>query len=121
MMNTEEDVSMSQLLEDDSANDAQTILGEHLINMILAGEPIETVRGIIETGAPLWYQNVSEGMSPLHAAAYAQNSEIVRYLIDEGAIWNAGKGAALSSRFYLSKDSGQLQKHCRRHCLVFQR
>ncbi|KAG6832595.1 hypothetical protein H0H92_014431 [Tricholoma furcatifolium] len=64
-------------------------LGETLIASILADETIENLQALIEAGAPLWYQNEAEGMSPLHAAAYMQNPELVKLLIDHGAIWNA--------------------------------
>lgn len=70
--------------------DALTVLGEHLINSILDEEPIGTVQSIIDNGAPLWYQNTAEGASPLHAAAYMQNEELVKLLIKDGAVWNAG-------------------------------
>lgn len=66
-------------------------LGEKLINSILADEQIETIINLIDSDVPLWYQNDAEGMSPLHAAAYQQNKELAKLLIDRGAVWNAGK------------------------------
>ncbi|KAJ3928247.1 MAG: arginine methyl transferase [Lentinula lateritia] len=66
-----------------------TQLGEYLIESILRGESIDAIKHIVQEGAPLWYQTESEGMSALHAAAYMQNTELVQYLIDEGAIWNS--------------------------------
>lgn len=74
----------------DSEVEAATVLGEHLIESILQEEPIEIIRELIAAGAPLWYQNETEGTSPLHAAAYVQNKDLVRLLIEEGAVWNAG-------------------------------
>ncbi|KAJ3803006.1 arginine methyl transferase [Lentinula aff. detonsa] len=68
-----------------------TRLGEYLIDSILHGESFDAIKRIVLEGAPLWYQNESEGMSALHAAAYVQNPELVQFLIDEGAIWNSGK------------------------------
>ncbi|KAF8070492.1 S-adenosyl-L-methionine-dependent methyltransferase [Lyophyllum atratum] len=68
---------------------ALTSLGEHLIDSIIADEPIETIKAIIDSDAPLWYQNSAEGMSPLHASAYMQNAELARILIERGALWNA--------------------------------
>jgi protein arginine N-methyltransferase 2 len=76
---------------DDGEIDQLSNLGEHLINAILTDEPRETVLQIIESNAPLWYQNEAEGMSALHAAAYRQNKELVKLLIERGAVWNAGK------------------------------
>ncbi|KAG6841891.1 hypothetical protein C0991_005621 [Blastosporella zonata] len=66
-----------------------TDLGELLVASIISDEPIEAVQAIIDSGAPLWYQNDAEGMSALHAAAYMQNTELVKMLIAQGAIWNA--------------------------------
>ena len=70
--------------------DVSTVLGEHLINAILENASVETVKDILKSGAPVWYQNEEEGMSPLHAAAYVQNEELVTMLIEKGAVWNAG-------------------------------
>jgi type IV protein arginine methyltransferase len=69
-----------------------TSLGVKLINAILEHEPLGNIKNLIDAGAPLWYQDEAEGMSPLHAAAHAdgQNEELVKFLIDEGAVWNAG-------------------------------
>jgi len=66
-----------------------TRLGDQLINSILAEEPLDTIKQLIESGAPLWYQNDLEGISCLHAAAYVQNQELVKLLIEGGAVWNA--------------------------------
>ncbi|KAH0589068.1 hypothetical protein H2248_004840 [Termitomyces sp. 'cryptogamus'] len=76
---------------DISSDDVQVLsdLGELLIATILADEPIAAIKTIIEKGAPLWYQDAVEGMSALHAAAYMQNTELVKILIDHGAVWNA--------------------------------
>lgn len=64
-------------------------LGEHLIDSILADESTDVILKIIESNAPVWYQN-SEGMSALHAAAYRQRPEVAKALLEQGAIWNAG-------------------------------
>ncbi|KAF8973226.1 arginine methyl transferase [Flammula alnicola] len=68
---------------------AATELGEDLINKILNNEPIEAISAALDSGSPVWYQNASEGMSPLHAAAYVQNLDVVKLLIAKGAVWNA--------------------------------
>jgi protein arginine N-methyltransferase 2 len=75
--------------DDDSEIIILTELGTTLINAILEKEPISNVRELIDAGAPLWYQN-EEGTSVLHAAVYGENEQLVRLLIEEGAIWNAG-------------------------------
>lgn len=78
--------------EDIGLDDVQALsnLGDLLITSIIADEPIHVIKTIIEGGAPLWYQDAAEGMSALHAAAYMQNAELVKTLIEHGAIWNAG-------------------------------
>jgi len=65
-------------------------LGEELINSVLKNDPTPVIKSLIETGAPVWYQSDAEGISPLHAAAYSRNLELVEFLIEKGAIWNAG-------------------------------
>ncbi|KAL1748763.1 S-adenosyl-L-methionine-dependent methyltransferase [Schizophyllum fasciatum] len=50
---------------------------------------MDTIQQAIEIGAPLWYQNEEEGISALHAAAYMQNEELVKLLLQKGAVWNA--------------------------------
>ncbi|KAF9268947.1 arginine methyl transferase [Marasmius fiardii PR-910] len=64
-------------------------LGETLITMILQDEPNSSIREQIKNGAPLWYQDELEGISALHAAVYMQNEGLVKYLLAEGAVWNA--------------------------------
>jgi protein arginine N-methyltransferase 2 len=67
------------------------LLGQHLISSILHNEPVQVIKSIIDSGAPLWFQSDNDGMSALHAAAYTNNEELVKLLISEGAIWNAGR------------------------------
>ncbi|ESK97119.1 arginine n-methyltransferase [Moniliophthora roreri MCA 2997] len=66
-----------------------TELGENLVSMILQDEPFSQLVILIKNGAPLWYSSECEGLSPLHAAAYMQNEDLVRLLIKEGAVWNS--------------------------------
>ena len=68
--------------------DALTTLGLGLISAILEHEPIDAIKAWIDQGAPLWFQD-DDGTSPLHAAAYVQNSQLVKLLLDKGAVWNA--------------------------------
>jgi type IV protein arginine methyltransferase len=76
---------------DDSDIDAVvTRLGEELIARILDNESVEKISGLLDSGSPVWYQNENEGISPLHAAAFTQNVELVKFLIEKGAVWNAG-------------------------------
>jgi type IV protein arginine methyltransferase len=69
--------------------EAASLIGEQLISSILADQPIVVIKNLIDNSAPLWYQT-DEGISCLHAAAYCQNTELVKYLIEKGAVWNAG-------------------------------
>lgn len=74
---------------DDPEIIALTELGTTLIQAILEKEPISNVQDLIDAGAPLWYQD-DDGTSALHAAAYVENEQLVKLLIEEGAVWNAG-------------------------------
>ncbi|KDR75852.1 hypothetical protein GALMADRAFT_226499 [Galerina marginata CBS 339.88] len=74
---------------DDEIDAVATQLGEDLINKILENEKIEVISMCLDSGAPIWYQNALEGISPLHAAAYVQNLELVKLLLEKGAVWNA--------------------------------
>jgi protein arginine N-methyltransferase 2 len=77
---------------DDSDIDAVvTGLGEELIARILEYDSVEKISGLLDSGSPVWYQNENEGISPLHAAAFVQNTELVKLLIEKGALWNAGR------------------------------
>jgi protein arginine N-methyltransferase 2 len=70
--------------------EALSVLGGYLIFSILYHRPLPKILTLIDAGAPLWYQD-DEGTSPLHAAAYTEDEELVRILIEKGAIWNAGR------------------------------
>lgn len=74
---------------DDDLLEAVT-LGQDLISTILDRASFEVVKAKIDADAPLWFQD-DEGTSALHAAAYVGNPKIVRYLIEKGALWNAGE------------------------------
>ncbi|KAF5385873.1 hypothetical protein D9615_002229 [Tricholomella constricta] len=72
----------------DAEIQALSSLGDHLIESIIADEPLEVIKGIIDSDAPVWYQNVAEGMSPLHAAAYMQNAELNTCTMEDGLFTN---------------------------------
>ncbi|PCH43663.1 arginine methyl transferase [Wolfiporia cocos MD-104 SS10] len=63
-------------------------LGEALVSAILERVPDEVIDKLIADGAPVWFQN-DDGTSPLHAAAYVEDAERVKKLIEGGAVWNA--------------------------------
>lgn len=73
------------------AGDVAILLGTQLISAILNGASLDTVKELVQTGgAPVWFQDEEgEGISPLHAAAYVRDAEMVRWLIGQGAVWNA--------------------------------
>ena len=74
---------------DDMDVDAIVGLGQELVDAIFQQRPLPEVKALIAAGAPVWYQD-DEGTSPLHAAAYTEDQELTRFLIAEGALWNAG-------------------------------
>ncbi|KAI9569598.1 hypothetical protein HD554DRAFT_2089387 [Boletus coccyginus] len=82
-----DDVQITQDVEDMEEINAITELGTTLIQAILEKEPMDNIRDLIDAGAPLWFQD-NEGTSPLHAAAYVGNDQLVKLLLDEGAVWN---------------------------------
>lgn len=79
-----------EIIDDVEEINALTELGTTLIQAILEKEPINNIRDLVEEGAPLWFQD-NQGTSPLHAAAYVGNDQVVKLLLEEGALWNAGE------------------------------
>ncbi|PPQ67249.1 hypothetical protein CVT25_005833 [Psilocybe cyanescens] len=74
---------------DDEIDTIAAQLGEDLINKILGNESIDVILSCLELEAPIWYQSAAEGISVLHAAAYTRNHDLVKLLIEKGAVWNA--------------------------------
>ncbi|KAH9972414.1 arginine methyl transferase [Lactifluus volemus] len=62
--------------------------GRALISAILEYAPIEDVQKLLDDDAPLWYQD-EDGWSALHAAASVQDAELVKKLLQHGALWNS--------------------------------
>ncbi len=77
------------IMVDDDDVDRLVDLGIDLISSILEGSQFEVIKSKIDAGAPLWFQD-DDGTSALHVAALQQDEELLKYLISEGAIWNAG-------------------------------
>ena len=71
-------------------------LGQALIDAVLEDVPIEdaSVQKLLDEDAPLWYQDEC-GWSALHAAASVENAELVKSLLQRGALWNSGKTRSL--------------------------
>ena len=76
-------------LDDDMGVDGLVAQGYALVDAILRRRPLPEIKQMVANGAPVWYQD-DEGTSPLHAAAYIGNNEMMRFLLEEGAVWNAG-------------------------------
>lgn len=75
--------------------DEITALGRALIDAILEYAPIGDVQKLLDEDAPLWYQDEG-GWSALHAAASVEDVELVKCLLQKGALWNAGKAHSLT-------------------------
>jgi protein arginine N-methyltransferase 2 len=86
---------LAEVLDDPDAVDHLTELGDRLVYAIVSYAPRDNIYALIEDGAPLWYQN-AEGTSALHAATYVQDEELASFLIENGAVWNAGVLLVLS-------------------------
>ena len=100
---------------DPDIDEVATALGESLIDQILENKPIEDIKASLDAGAPVWYQNLTEGISPLHAAAYVQNADLVKLLIEKGAVWNAGSFPMRSLDVIFMVCSRLSEKHSRGH------
>ncbi|KAH8988028.1 S-adenosyl-L-methionine-dependent methyltransferase [Lactarius akahatsu] len=74
--------------ENDAIVDEDTI-GLALINAILEYAPIEDIQKLLDEDAPLWYQDEEDGWSALHAAASVEDAELVKKLLQHGAVWNS--------------------------------
>lgn len=89
------DLSNNEHANDQDVHEA-IVLGQDLIATILNRAPFDEVKAKIDAGAPLWFQD-DEGTSALHAAAYVESPQLVRYLLEQGAVWNAGTYVLLAS------------------------
>ena len=108
-------------MDPDIVDEVATALGESLIDQILENKPGEAIKTSLGADAPVWYQNLTEGVSPLHAAAYVQNADLVKLLIEKGAIWNAGSFLSRSmTRFLFTVCSRLSEKYSRGHSPFFQ-
>ena len=79
-------------MDEDDVQEAIT-LGSDLISTILNRASFDEVKTKVDAGAPLWFQD-DEWTSALHAAAYIEDPRLVKYLLDQGAVWNAGTYAS---------------------------
>jgi type IV protein arginine methyltransferase len=84
------DVGDTDLDYAEADDDEFVTQGRALISAILEYAPIEDVQKLVDDDAPLWYQD-EDGWSALHAAASVQDAELVKKLLQHGALWNSGK------------------------------
>ena len=48
-----------------------------------------TISALLERGAPAWYQDTALGWSCLHYAAERREPDLLKLLLQGGAVWNA--------------------------------
>ncbi|TIA90312.1 hypothetical protein E3P99_01622 [Wallemia hederae] len=70
--------------EDEVFNNA----GMALLHCCASGD-IDNVKQLVEKGAPIFYQEASSGYTCLHFAADIQSLPLTKFLIANGATWNA--------------------------------
>jgi protein arginine N-methyltransferase 2 len=84
-----EDDNDPEYIDDDEEQIA--IIGMALINAILECAPKEEIQKLLDEDPPLWYQDEEDGWSALHAAASVEDAELVKKLLQHGAVWNSGE------------------------------
>ncbi|KAN0128745.1 S-adenosyl-L-methionine-dependent methyltransferase [Lactarius tabidus] len=82
-----EDDNDPEYVDDDEEQIA--IIGMALINAILEYAPKEEIQKLLDEDPPLWYQDEEDGWSALHAAASVEDAELVKKLLQHGAVWNS--------------------------------
>ena len=80
----------------DDDEEEMAVLGMALINAILEYAPKQDIQKLLDEDAPLWYQDEEDGWSALHAAASVEDAELVKKLLQHGAVWNSGETPFLS-------------------------
>ena len=91
-MSADDDLPMENAETSDI--DELIVLGQGLIDAILERKSSTHIQSLIDAGAPLWFQD-DDGWSPLHAAANVEDDGLIRVLLQEGAVWNAGAANSL--------------------------
>lgn len=84
-----EDDNDPDYVDDDEEEIA--VIGMALINAILEYAPKEEIQKLLDEDAPLWYQDEEDGWSALHAAASVEDAELIKKLLQHGAVWNSGE------------------------------
>ncbi|KAG8891169.1 Arginine N-methyltransferase 2, partial [Tulasnella sp. 417] len=75
--------------EDAIFDAALSTAGTRLLEVVETGN-IEAVRGLVKKEQPpMFYQDPESGWSAVHVAASIESSELLSFLLEEGAVWNA--------------------------------
>jgi ankyrin repeat protein len=61
----------------------------HQLISAVRTESLAGVKALLAEGAPAWYQDEELGWSSLHYAAEKRNPQLLKTLIQGGAVWNA--------------------------------
>jgi protein arginine N-methyltransferase 2 len=96
-MSEVQDVTMAASSSTNTGNGGagEVELPEELVNLALGllqaskTADLETIKTILDKGAPAWYQDTELGWSCLHYAAERREPEIMQALLKGGAVWNA--------------------------------
>lgn len=65
--------------------------GDKLLTVVESGD-LEAVKAFVKSEQPpMFFQHPESGWSSLHTAASIENAEIMAFLLEEGAVWNAGE------------------------------
>ncbi len=73
------------LLASDVANTLDQSEWDHLLNLALLNQNSDIALMFIKRGADMNLQTVNQGLSTLHIAAQSDNTNVVRYLVSNGA------------------------------------
>jgi len=65
--------------------------GFRLLELCESGVLADVKTYVEEEDPPLFFQDPETGWSPLHFAAAAESVDTIDYLLEKGAVWNAGE------------------------------
>ncbi len=70
--------------------EAQLHLAGSKLFLAASKSPLEALKALLNSGnCPIWYQDPETGWSALHFAAERGDPDLVRLLLQNGAVWNA--------------------------------
>ena len=90
-INSMSDLTDSPRIEGlDDLEDTLNELGLRFLAVVETAD-IDAVKAFVESeDPPVFFQDPESGWSALHVAAMVESPELIQYLIEQGAIWNAG-------------------------------